>query len=870
MKSFFPSLVKVLLVLWLAVGLRELPAQVFSEDFNGGIPATWTLTDVDGQTPNANVAIFTEAWIALEEAVGDSAAASTSWYTPAGQSDDWLITPAIAIPAGTYELRWKAIAQDANFPDGYEVRVSTTGTAVADFGTVLFSIAAENPVETSRTLDVSAYAGQTVHFAWRNNSSDKFILRIDDVVVDAPQIDNTAIISTSMLYPGLSGVPEKHAVLTPFSIGATLTNLGTNDLMDVRVDATIINGVSGNVLGTDSMGGPLAMVVAGDTVEFTGNNGYTPTDTGFFAAIYASGFNGTDTDPTNDTTAAVTTVTDSTFSRDVGNPSTFVTFTNNGVPVPGIFFGNNFTLATTDRVTSILVALNGPTPGDTLRAAVLAADPVTGVPQFQVATGADYVIQPTDSSSFVRLPIDQTLPPGTYCFGLVQNVTNPQILATANNFTPGEHYVGNPTTNVFFPIEDVYTGTFCFMIRPNFNFCVGLSGTTAVTPDQGNGGTATVTPSGGQGPFTYAWSDPFAQTTQTAQGLPAGMAYQVTITDSLGCTETLTTAPITDCTALSGSFSIDSVDSGTGNGSITVVPANGTPPFTYLWDDPAAQTTATATGLTGGQAYSVTITDSVGCITTLTSDTLPDCSLLDGTLNLDAPDDGSGSGSLTVTPSEGTPPYAYLWDDPAAQTTATATGLTGGQAYSVTITDSVGCTTTLTSDTLPDCSLVDATVTAEAQDDGTGTGQATLALSGATAPVLYSWNDASNQTTATATGLAAGSYTVTYTDGNGCTDSLTVDIILVGLEEMQAAGLLSFELRPNPSTGPVTVFMAFARPTGVTLEVLTLSGSRVWQAAYPAGNQLEATLPAEAWAAGTYLLRVQTKQGSFSRKWQHR
>lgn len=64
--------------------------------------------------------------------------------------------------------------------------------------------------------------------------------------------------------------------------------------------------------------------------------------------------------------------------------------------------------------------------------------------------------------------------------------------------------------------------------------------------------------------------------------------------------------------------------------------------------------------------------------------------------------------------------------------------------------------------------------------------------------------------------------------------------------------------------------MEFARPTGVTLEVLTLSGSRVWQAAYPAGKQLEATLPAEAWAASMYLLRVQTQQGSFSRKWQHR
>ena len=68
---------------------------IFSEDFQQGIPATWTLINADGLTPSANVAYVTDAWIGREDIVvnaSDSVAISTSWYSPAGASDDWLIT----------------------------------------------------------------------------------------------------------------------------------------------------------------------------------------------------------------------------------------------------------------------------------------------------------------------------------------------------------------------------------------------------------------------------------------------------------------------------------------------------------------------------------------------------------------------------------------------------------------------------------------------------------------------------------------------------------------------------------------------------------------------------------------------------------
>src|SRR5258708_10245592 len=54
---------------------------------------------------------------------------------------------------------------------------------------------------------------------------------------------------------------------------------------------------------------------------------------------------------------------------------------------------------------------------------------------------------------------------------------------------------------------------------------------------------------------------------------------------------------------------------------------------------------------------------------------------------------GGLTGSATVAASNGTAPYTYLWTDPAAQTSATATGLAAG-SYTVTVTDAKGCTTT--------------------------------------------------------------------------------------------------------------------------------------------------------------------------------
>lgn len=167
------------------------PLTLLSEGFGGAsFPAGWFRFDVDGRTPHENVDYVDSAWVVRqdEKFVAQQAAFSTSWYVPTGAADDWMVTPALSLPAAgvaTCTLSWRGVAYDVANRDGYEVRLFTTAPTAANLASsiVLSSVAQENTTWTARTLDLTAYKGQTIHVAWRNNSNDKFVLLIDDVAV---------------------------------------------------------------------------------------------------------------------------------------------------------------------------------------------------------------------------------------------------------------------------------------------------------------------------------------------------------------------------------------------------------------------------------------------------------------------------------------------------------------------------------------------------------------------------------------------------------------------------------------------------------------------------------------------------------------
>ncbi|MBQ8711422.1 MAG: choice-of-anchor J domain-containing protein [Prevotella sp.] len=179
-------------------------AQTYLEcDFSQGIPSDFIVIDNDGLTPSQDMKNigFEEgtAWIAAApKNSSNKAACSTSWYQPAGQSDDWLITPPVFIADEHSILKWRAMAYDKNFRDGYSVYVSTTaGETPADFlrDQPLLKVPAEEPEWRLHKVSLDSYKGQTIRIAFVNDSEDKSRLFVDDIFVG---VSSTVLLSLDM------------------------------------------------------------------------------------------------------------------------------------------------------------------------------------------------------------------------------------------------------------------------------------------------------------------------------------------------------------------------------------------------------------------------------------------------------------------------------------------------------------------------------------------------------------------------------------------------------------------------------------------------------------------------------------------------
>ena len=331
---------------------------------------------------------------------------------------------------------------------------------------------------------------------------------------------------------------------------------------------------------------------------------------------------------------------------------------------------------------------------------------------------------------------------------------------------------------------------------------------TMVTCNGDANGSVTVTGSGGTvaGDYTYLWNN--GQTTSTATNLAPG-TYTVTIKDDNNCSSSAGPVSITEpavLTASDGSPSMVSCNGGS-DGSVTVTGSGGTVAgdYAYLWSN--GQTTATATGLVAG-SYTVTITDDNSCQASAGPVTITEPTLVVATMGLPTmvTCNGDADGSVTVTGSGGTVAgdYTYLWSN--GQTTATATGLVAG-SYTVTITDDNGCQASAGPVTITEPTLVVATMGSPSMVscNGGSDGNVTVTGSGGTVAgdYTYLWNN--GQTTATATGLSAGSYTVTITDDNGCQASAGPVTITEPTQVVASMGLPTMVTCNGDADGSVTV-----------------------------------------------------------------
>ena len=224
---------------------------------------------------------------------------------------------------------------------------------------------------------------------------------------------------------------------------------------------------------------------------------------------------------------------------------------------------------------------------------------------------------------------------------------------------------------------------------------------------------------------------------------------------------------------------------GKSDGTATVNVSGGLPDYAYLWNDPNAQNTATATGLPAG-TYFITVTDATGCAKDTSVAISQPPAILISTATTSVSCNGGSDGKASVSASGGYPGYSYLWNDPNAQQTSTATGLSAG-IYAVTVTDTTGCTKDTTVNVAQPPALEIIPNVTPVRCKGEGNGSVIVSISGGAAPYFYSWFPAVSSND-TAVNLSPGNYTVTVTDNNNCSQAVTLTITEPELFTLEVSG----------------------------------------------------------------------------------
>jgi gliding motility-associated-like protein len=274
----------------------------------------------------------------------------------------------------------------------------------------------------------------------------------------------------------------------------------------------------------------------------------------------------------------------------------------------------------------------------------------------------------------------------------------------------------------------------------------------------GANGSLMATTGGGTGPYSIAWSN--GQIGITANGLSAG-TYTLTATDAQGCTASSSAIVITPTAIVSDITAQDPDCFGGANGMANLLPNGGTPPYSYQWQN--GQTGASAQQLSAG-SYQVTIIDAHGCTYT-SSTSLGQPTQVSGNVQaLEADCFGAATGQAWSSPSGGTPPYSFSWQN--GQTTPQINGLTSGW-YGLSITDAHQCTGAMQVWVGQPTPLSVVPVTQPVSCPEVANGIAYASASGGVEPYLFAWSN--GQSGPEISALVMGTYTVTATDAQGCT-----------------------------------------------------------------------------------------------------
>ena len=348
---------------------------------------------------------------------------------------------------------------------------------------------------------------------------------------------------------------------------------------------------------------------------------------------------------------------------------------------------------------------------------------------------------------------------------------------------------------------------------------ITTSGTTAWCAGGSSSVILIANPTGGQGSYTYSWTGSSLSSTNTdstvANPSVAGTyIYDLIVTDSTGCqigdTASITVHPTPSANAGAANYYICHGDSVTIGGNPTAI--GGTSPFIYGWSNGADSVASPTVNPLNTTTYTVTVTDSNSCTATASSTVtvrsnpiasagpnvnLPACSPTG--IQIGGSPTGTGGAGGTFT-------YAWSPSNGLSSTTIPnpiVQGITVDQTYTVTVTDSNGCSSSAqvsvhVTNNPPSVSIFAGGPTSWCASSGDSVFLAAN-VTGGTGTITYAWSGTFisplNAPTAIVDPSIPNTYTysVTVTDGFNCTATAT-KTVTVNANPSASAGSPSYTI----------------------------------------------------------------------------
>ncbi|OYQ42813.1 hypothetical protein CHU92_03820 [Flavobacterium cyanobacteriorum] len=379
----------------------------------------------------------------------------------------------------------------------------------------------------------------------------------------------------------------------------------------------------------------------------------------------------------------------------------------------------------------------------------------------------------------------------------------------------------------------------------------------------------TLTVVGGLAPFTYAITAPAASAVSNGSNnvftaLAPG-TYTFTVTDASGCTfsRNYTINPVT-AIAVAGQPVSNVTCFGSATGSLTYAVSGFSGSYNYVVRNAANTTVASANNVNAATVavnslpagnYTITVTDTATNCTATATITIqaPSAALSLGTPNVN-PITCNAQGSVSATATGGWGGYSYSLLLPGGttvgpQANGTFSGLTLSGSYTLTVRDANNCTVTANfSLATPDAPTAGIAAASDLCFDANGA-SITVNVTGGLAPYQYSINGLPAQASNTFANLPPGAYTITVTDANNCTATVSRTIS----QQLTATATLvkNLDCTASPNAQIAIAITGGAAP--YTYQV-SFNGGTFGAPQAVAGTTVNYTVaPA---AAGTYQFRI--------------